>query len=69
LASTTKFNACISALLNRRQPPTTARCAAWIETHDEIEKAIGPTGGVDVRDVAAKAADNIARMARLSLWT
>ena len=40
--------------------------AAWVECHDEIEKAIGPTGEfVDVRDVAAKAADNIARMAAL----
>jgi Protein of unknown function (DUF3987)/Primase C terminal 2 (PriCT-2) len=40
--------------------------AAWIECHDKIEKAIGPIGEfVDVRDVAAKAADNIARMAAL----
>jgi hypothetical protein len=32
----------------------------------KIEKAIGPIGEfVDVRDVAAKAADNIARMAAL----
>jgi putative DNA primase/helicase len=40
--------------------------AAWVEYHDQIEKQIGPMGDLaDVRDVAAKAADNIARMAAL----
>jgi putative DNA primase/helicase len=39
---------------------------AWVEYHDQIEKQIGPMGDLaDVRDVAAKAADNIARMAAL----
>jgi Protein of unknown function (DUF3987)/Primase C terminal 2 (PriCT-2) len=75
----TAFNARISALLNTAAntnddgtlSPTVLDFsheakAAWIECHDEIEKAIGPTGEfVDVRDVAAKAADNIARMAAL----
>jgi putative DNA primase/helicase len=40
--------------------------AAWVEYHDRIEKEIGPIGDLaDVRDVAAKAADNIARLAAL----
>jgi putative DNA primase/helicase len=40
--------------------------AAWVEYHDQIEKQIGPMGDfADVRDVAAKAADNIVRMAAL----
>ena len=75
----TKFNTRIGALLAAKATtnddgtlsPTVLDFsneakAAWIESHDEIEKAIGPTGEfVDVRDVAAKAADNIARMAAL----
>jgi putative DNA primase/helicase len=40
--------------------------AAWVEYHDRIEKELGPIGEfADVHDVAAKAADNIARMAAL----
>ena len=40
--------------------------AAWVAAHDEIEKSLGPLGSLAlVRDFAAKAADNIARLAAL----
>ena len=38
----------------------------WVAFHDEIEKRLGASGKFnDVRDVASKAADNIARLAAL----
>jgi putative DNA primase/helicase len=40
--------------------------AMWVALHDQIEEELAPKGEfVDVRDVAAKAADNIARLAAL----
>ncbi len=40
--------------------------AAWVQAHDRIEQALGPGGEwAPVRDVAAKAAENIARLAAL----
>jgi hypothetical protein len=40
--------------------------AAWIEIHNSIERQLKPDGKwCDVRDVAAKAADNIARLAAI----
>jgi putative DNA primase/helicase len=40
--------------------------AAWIEYHDEVERDLGPGGELaTVRDAAAKAADNAARLAAL----
>lgn len=40
--------------------------AAWVQIHDRIEAELGPGGSYhDVRDVAAKAAENVARMAGL----
>ncbi|MBU3739257.1 MAG: DUF3987 domain-containing protein [Rhodoferax sp.] len=40
--------------------------AAWVRIHDRIEAELGPGGRYhDVRDVAAKAAENVARMAGL----
>ena len=40
--------------------------AEWVRAHDRIERALGPRGEyADIRDVAAKAAENIARMAAL----
>ncbi len=40
--------------------------AAWVKAHNRIERALGPRGEyADIRDVAAKAAENIARMAAL----
>lgn len=45
---------------------TPAAHAAWVRAHDRIEQALGPGGEwAQVRDVAAKAAENIARMAAL----
>jgi putative DNA primase/helicase len=40
--------------------------AAWVQAHDRIERALA-TGGdfADIRDVAAKAAENVARLAAL----
>jgi hypothetical protein len=40
--------------------------AAWIELHDAVERELGSGGELyDVRDVAAKAADNVARLAAI----
>jgi putative DNA primase/helicase len=40
--------------------------AAWVQAHDRIERALASGGELaDIRDVAAKAAENIARMAAL----
>jgi putative DNA primase/helicase len=40
--------------------------AVWVRVHDQIERQIGPAGNFsEVRDVAAKAADNVARLAAL----
>jgi putative DNA primase/helicase len=40
--------------------------AAWIGWHDLIESQLGPTGDLaNVRDLASKAADNLARLAAL----
>ncbi len=39
---------------------------AWVQAHDRIERALGAGGDLaDIRDVAAKAAENIARLAAL----
>ncbi|SEP51121.1 Protein of unknown function [Rhodospirillales bacterium URHD0017] len=44
-------------------PEAKAACAAW---HDLIESQLGPTGEMaNVRDLASKAADNLARLAGL----
>lgn len=40
--------------------------AEWVRFHDEVEEELGPGGDMaDARDVAAKAADNAARIAAL----
>jgi putative DNA primase/helicase len=40
--------------------------AAWVQAHDRIERALASGGELsDIRDVAAKAAENIARLAAL----
>jgi putative DNA primase/helicase len=40
--------------------------SAWVQAHDRIERALGAGGDLaDIRDVAAKAAENIARLAAL----
>jgi putative DNA primase/helicase len=40
--------------------------AAWVQAHDRIEHALASGGELaDIRDVAAKAAENIARLAAL----
>ncbi|SEN29830.1 putative DNA primase/helicase [Nitrosospira multiformis] len=40
--------------------------AAWVEYHNEIEKELASGGELyDVRDVASKSADNVARLATL----
>jgi putative DNA primase/helicase len=40
--------------------------AAWVQAHDRIERALASGGDLaDIRDVAAKAAENIARLAAL----
>ena len=40
--------------------------AAWIHFHDEVERELKPGGDMaDTRDVASKAADNVARLAAL----
>jgi putative DNA primase/helicase len=40
--------------------------AAWVQAHDRIERALASSGDLaDIRDVAAKAAENIARLAAL----
>lgn len=40
--------------------------AAWVQSHDHIERALAAGGDfADIRDVAAKAAENVARLAAL----
>jgi putative DNA primase/helicase len=40
--------------------------AAWVQAHDRIERALAADGDfADIRDVAAKAAENVARLAAL----
>jgi putative DNA primase/helicase len=40
--------------------------AAWVQAHDRIERALAAGGDfADIRDVAAKAAENVARLAAL----
>jgi len=40
--------------------------ATWVRAHDAIERALGPSGDyADIRDVASKAAENLARLAAL----
>jgi putative DNA primase/helicase len=40
--------------------------AAWVQEHDRIERALAAGGDfADIRDVAAKAAENVARLAAL----
>jgi putative DNA primase/helicase len=40
--------------------------AAWVQAHDRIERALAAGGDfADIRDVAAKAAENVARLASL----
>jgi putative DNA primase/helicase len=40
--------------------------AAWVQAHDHIERALAAGGDLaDIRDVAAKAAENVARLAAL----
>jgi hypothetical protein len=40
--------------------------ALWIEYHDKIERQLSPDGAYcDVKDVAAKSAENVARIAVL----
>ena len=52
------------------QPPeltlSPAAHAAWVQTHDRFERALAAGGDfADIRDVAAKAAENVARLAAL----
>jgi putative DNA primase/helicase len=52
------------------QPPeltlSPAAHSAWVQAHDRFERALGVGGDfADIRDVAAKAAENIARLAAL----
>lgn len=45
---------------------TTEGKAAWVKFHDEAERELGPGGDLaDARDVASKAAENVARLAAL----
>jgi putative DNA primase/helicase len=40
--------------------------AAWIAAHNKIERELGPLGALrDIRDFAAKAADNVARVSAI----
>jgi putative DNA primase/helicase len=52
------------------QPPelslSPAAHSAWVEAHDRFERALAAGGDLaDIRDVAAKAAENVARLAAL----
>ena len=74
-----RFEACIRELLEMPlsthadgglQPAELALSppahAAWVQAHDRIERALASGGELaDIRDVAAKAAENIARLAAL----
>jgi hypothetical protein len=54
---------CLRPALLRLTPEAKS---AWVELHDAIERELGAGGELyDVRDVAAKAADNIARLAAI----